>query len=158
MAALPEDVRKRVEDDLRERWGKVGLRTIAADNGISQTSVRRIAAAAGITSEGARAMTQNATEQSKARFAILREQLKERFAEAAIAALDDIDAGSVVTGIAMGEVVARRIPHTTARDRRELLTAAAIGVDKAKMLDQYDQAEDATDVAKVLRLLAGGKA
>lgn len=109
-----------------------------------------------MSSSEARARTENATAQSKAEFERLREELKVRFAKAALGALDELEQGSVVTGIAFGEIVSGTAKRLTARDRRELLTAAAIGTDKAKMLDQYEQGEtDASDVARVLRALTG---
>jgi hypothetical protein len=157
VATITDEVRKAVEDDLRARWGQVGTRVIADAHGISQTSVRRIAGEAGLTAGEARANTENATAHLRSQFARDRAELQTMFAEAAKEAIREIGRGSVVTGMFFGEVVCKRVSEITASDRRNLLTAAGIAYDKAAMIDRYDAAEDGTDVAKVLRLLAGGK-
>lgn len=157
MAAISQQTRENVERDLRERWGRdLSIRDIAAAHGIGDASVRRIAAAAGLTAEAtARAKTKSATETLKEANARRRELLSSRLLDEAQAALDDIGAGSVVTGISWGEIVSGRAGSTSARDRRELLTAAAIALDKHRMLDTYDQDRDTTEVGKFLRALAG---
>lgn len=155
---ITDETRRAVEDDLRARWGPVGLRVIAAAHGISEHSTRRIAAAAGITAEGARAATKSAAQSHRERNAKLREELSERLLREAQRALDDIDAGSVVTGVSFGTVVSGRAGATSARDRQALLTAAGIALDKHRMLDTYDQDRDTTEIGKFLRALAGGDA
>lgn len=156
MAAISQQTRENVERDLRERWGDdFSIRDIAAAHGIGHASVRRIAAAAGIDAAQARTKTKSATETLKEANARRRELLSSRLLDEAQAALDDIRAGSVVTGISWGEIVSGRAGSTSARDRRELLTAAAIALDKHRMLDTYDQDRDTTEVGKFLRALAG---
>lgn len=155
-SAITPEQRSALEADILKRWGTASTRQIAADHGLSATTVRNVAAQIGMTSGDARTRTENATAQRKAEFEQLREELKIRFARAAIGAIDELEKGSVVAGIAFGQVVSGTAGRLSARDRRELLTAAAIGADKAKMLDQYEQGEtDASDVAKVLRALTG---
>lgn len=153
---LDPAVRQALAESIRRSWGLVSTRELAAEHGVSQTTVRRVAAEIGVGAHEARALTENATEQVKARCARLRAELEERFLVAAHEALDELGKGSVIAGIALGVPVSATAARLTARDRRELLTAAAIGFDKAKAADQYEQGEtDASDVAKVIRFLTG---
>lgn len=155
-SAIDPVVREALETDMKLRWGLASTREFAAVHGVSQTYVRKVASDLGLSATEARTRVENATEQRKARCAELRAQLEERFLEASIKALDELEQGSVVTGISWGEVVSGTAARLSARDRRELVTAAAIGADKAKMLDQYEQGEvDGSDVARVIRALTG---
>lgn len=148
--------RQALADDIKARRGDLSTRQLAAAHGVSETTVRRVSAEIGVDAGAARARTENATEQVKARCARLRAELEERFLVAAHEALDELGKGSVIAGIALGVPVSASAARLTARDRRELLTAAAIGFDKAKAADQYEQGEtDASDVAKVIRFLTG---
>lgn len=76
--------------------------------------------------------------------------LAERFA-------DEIESGqgSVVSGISFGEVVAQRLPYLVARDKQSLMTALGIAMDKHRMLDQYDSADDGSEMGRFLRALTG---
>lgn len=153
---ISEETRQAVAADLRERWGpEFGLRGIADAHSVSLTFVRTVAREHGITAAHARTQTENASEQLKATFPARRAALAARLLVEAERALEDIDNGSVVVGISFGAVVSGRSAHTTARDRRELLTAAAIAFDKHKMLDQYDSTDDKTEVGKFLKALRG---
>jgi DNA-binding transcriptional MerR regulator len=158
VAAISQETREAVERDLRERWGvDRSIVQIAADNGLSITSVRRIATAAGVGSSEARTKTKNATEQLKEENARRRARLSARLLTAAERFMDDVDArrGTIVTGINFGEVVVRDIEKLTPRDAQALMTAAGIAFDKHRMLDTYDQDRDTTEVGKFLRALAG---
>lgn len=136
--------------------GRPSLREIAAAHGVSLTYVRMRGKDNGIeVAADARAQVKNATAVNRATNAQRRARLAERLLDEAEAALDEIRAGSVVTGISFGEVVCRQVDKTTARDRRELITSAAILLDKHRMLDQYDADADVTDVTKFLQALGG---
>lgn len=148
---ISEETREAVVEAMRaRRLGKPTVAAIAAQFGIGSRTVQRIANKADVVPEAARAQTQNATAQVRATNAELRADLSKRLLAAANAALDDIDNGSVVTGMSWGEVVCKRVGHITARDRQALLTGAAIALDKHKMLDAYDGASDNADVAAYL--------
>jgi hypothetical protein len=158
--ARPTSPEKRaeIERDLRARWGKASNRTFAAQHGVSDATIRKIAGQIGLTSDGAREQTQKATERKRATFAQQRAEIAQMMLDAAREALAEIGRGSVVTGISFGEVVCRRVPHTTARDRQALHVAAGIALDKHRMLDQYDSDTDTTDVVKFLNALGGAVA
>lgn len=147
-AAVVEAMRSRVA-------GKPTVREIADRHGISTRSVTNVCNAAGHTSDVSREQTKNATAELQLTNAQRRAHLAARLLDAAGAALDEIDNGSVITGIAFGEVVSKRIAHLTARDRQALMTAAAIGIDKHRALDLHDAATDNTDVAKWLAWMQG---
>lgn len=158
MAAISQETREAVERDLRERWGADrSIRIIAQDHGVSSASVRRIAAAAGITADVALTKTKTAREQLKEENARRRERLSERLLSVAEGLLDDLEArrGTVVSGLSFGEAVARRYDLLAPRDAQALATAAGIALDKHRMLDTYDQDRDTTEVGKFLRALAG---
>jgi hypothetical protein len=158
VAAISQQTRENVERDLRERWGDdFSIRDIAAAHGIGDASVRRIAAAAGLTAEAtARAKTKSATETLKERNARNREALSADLLELSRELIAEIrTGGSVVSGISFGEVVASRIPMLNARDKQSLLVGLGIALDKHRMLDTYDQDRDTTEVGKFLRALAG---
>ncbi len=155
---ISEETRAAVERDLRARWGSIGVRTFAADNGVSATTIRKIAGEIGLTSDGARVQVEKATERKRATFAQQRAEIAQMMLDAAREALAEIGRGSVVTGISFGEVVCRRVPYTTARDRQALHVAAGIALDKHRMLDQYDSDTDTTDVVKFLNALGGAVA
>jgi hypothetical protein len=148
-AAVIESLRGRVD-------GSPSIREIAARHGVSYTYVRVQAKENGIE-VAATALTQvkSATMLRKATFAQQRAEIAQMMLDEARAALAEIRAGSVVTGISFGEVVCRRVAHTTARDRQSLLVAAGIALDKHRMLDQYDSDADTTDVVKFLNALGG---
>ena len=134
--------------------GKPTTRDIADRHGISTRSVSNICAAAGLTSAVSQAQTKIAVDELRLTNAQRRAQLAKRLLDAANDALDEIDKGSVVTGIAFGEVVSRRVSNLTARDRQALMTAAAIGIDKHRALDLHDSASDNADVAKWLEWMS----
>lgn len=150
--------REAIERDLRARWGTTPIRAFAADHDISATTIRKIAGEIGLTASEAHARTANATEQNRATNAQRRARLAERFLAEAEAALDAIEGGSTVATFSFGVFVEGTSKRITARDRRELLTAAAIAADKHRMLDQYDADADTTDVVKFLTALGGAVA
>jgi hypothetical protein len=155
---ISEETRAAVVRDLRARWGTVSVRSFAAEHDISATTIRKIAGEIGLTAGEAHARTANATEQNRATNAQRRARLAGRFLDEAEAALDAISEGSTIAGFSFGVFVEGTTSKITARDRRELLTAAAIAGDKHKMLDQYDADADTTDVAKFLNALGGAVA
>lgn len=149
------ELREAIVRDLRARWGELSTRAFGAEHGVSDTTIRKIAGEIGLSAGVARERVQNAAGAQRATNAQRRALLATRLLDEAQAALDEIGKGSVITGISFGEVVCRQVDKTTARDRRELLTAAAIAMDKHRMLDQYDSDADTTDVAKFLNALGG---
>lgn len=154
---ITDETRRAVEEDLRERWGVVGTRVIAEAHGIAPSSVRLIAKSADITlDDNARANTKKATEQAVDRMKVLRERLRERLLDVAIASLDEMDRGSVIAGISFGEVVSGRATGLTARDRQALSISAGIAIDKHRVLVEMDSDQDNTDLAKFLRALGRG--
>lgn len=155
---ISEETRAAVERDLRARWGSIGVRTFAADNGVSATTIRKIAGEIGLSAGEAHARTANATATNRASNAQRRARLAERFLDEAEAALDAVAAGSTIATFSFGVFVEGTTKKITARDRRELLTAAAIASDKHRMLDQYDSDTDTTDVVKFLTALGGAAA
>jgi hypothetical protein len=156
VAAISQETREAIARDLREKWGPGhSIRVIATEHGVSDATVRRVQRAAGISVERSQIRTKTARESLKESNALRRERLSERLLDEAEKALEDIANGSVITGISWGEIVSGRAKATSARDRRELITAAAIALDKHRMLDTYDQDRDTTEVGKFLRALAG---
>jgi hypothetical protein len=150
--------REAIERDLRARWGTVSTRAFGTEHGVSDTTIRKIAGEIGLTSDVARERTEKAASARRATFAQQRAEIAQQMLDEARAALAEIKRGSVVTGISFGEVICRRVTETTARDRRELLVAAGIALDKHRMLDQYDTDTDTTDVVKFLNALGGAVA
>lgn len=145
---IPDETRESVAEAMRTR--EAGLPTvaqIARSHGISARSVQNIANAAGISNAAAQARTQNARDTLRTTNAQRRALLAGRLLDAAGAALDEIEQGeSVIAGIAAGDIVSRKIRYLLAKDRQALMTAAAIALDKHKMLDAYDGASDNSDV------------
>lgn len=136
--------------------GRPSLREVAAEHGVSLTYVRMRGKDAGIeVAADARTQTKSATEAKRLTNAQRRAKLAERFLIEAEKALDAIEAGSTMAGFSFGVFVEGQTKKITARDRRELLTTAAIASDKHRMLDQYDSDADTTDVAKFLVALGG---
>lgn len=84
-----------------------------------------------------------------------RRVIADRLLDFAESCLDEIDNGSVIAGVSFGEIVSGRAGGTTARDRQALATAAAIALDKNRMLTQTSSDNDASDVRKFLSWISG---
>lgn len=118
----------------------------------------RIANAAlgpGVASATARAQGKTAREVFAVDQEARRRRIAERLLDFADDCLDELDRGSVIAAVSFGEIVSGRARGTTARDRQALATAAAIALDKNRMLTQTSTDNDASDVRKFLSWVSG---
>ncbi len=152
---ISPEVREAIARDLRARWGTTSMRSFARDHGVSDATIRNIASENGLTSDAAREQVEKAASARRATFAQQRAELAQMMLDQAREAIAEIGRGSFVTGVAGGDIICRRVSHTSARDRQALLVAAGIALDKHRMLDQYDADTDTADVAKFLNALGG---
>jgi hypothetical protein len=146
-AAIVRDLRGRVE-------GSPSFREIAAQHGVSLTFVRNVAnkeLGPGVALATAQAQTKDARASFDAVRSDRRRRIAERLLDFAENCLDELDAGSVIAGISFGDVVSGRARGVTARDRQALATAAAIALDKERMLSETSSDNDSSDVRQFLR-------
>lgn len=156
---ISDERRAAIEQDLRARWGDVGLRTIAKAHGVGDATVSGIAKRAGITRRvepPEHSDPKNAVETRRARLARERQAISEDLLRIARETALELAKGSVITGVSFGEVVSGDAHRITARDRQALLTSLGIALDKHRMLENFDTAEGAGEIANFLRALAGG--
>jgi hypothetical protein len=154
---IPDDVRAAVAEEMRNRHaGKPTVQEIADQFGISRRSVQVIADAAGVNSEAARAATKNATEQVRRTNAQRRADISALFAQRAEEALQDMRLPAKIYNFGGKDNTynERDVGQPPTADQRNLMTIAAIAMDKHKMLDAYDSASDNTDVAAWLEGMA----
>lgn len=155
---IPDDVREAVADEMRKRHGgKPTAEEIATQFGISKRSVQKIANEYGVTSEEARAATQNATDALRKTNAQLRAEISAELLDVAREALRDMRRQAVIYNFGGKDNTynERTVERPPTGDRRNLATIAAIALDKHKMLDAYDSASDNTDVAAWLEWMSG---
>jgi transposase-like protein len=161
VARISDDVRAAVVADLRRTHGtpEGSYRLVAERHGVSNATVRRIGAAAGVSGGSeSRAKTENATAVAIQTNAQRREALAARLLDVAEQAIRDLE--NPVYTYAFGgkdglfnEAVAKR-PNPA--DRRQLLTTAGIALDKHAVLERFDSAGAAGQQADLLlRLLTG---
>lgn len=140
---LTPAVRKALVADIRATMGtpEGGLRKLAERNGVSRSTVSRIAMAEGIswTQEG-RSKVEKALDQHKLSSAERRARIAERMLDMVEQAIDDMNQATVVYNFggkdnSYNERVFNRPPTA---DQRNLATIVGIFTDKHKMLDQYD--------------------
>lgn len=159
MARISDAVRAAVLADLRRTQGTVegSHRKVAERHGISAGSVRNIANSNGLTSEAVRAQSKSAAQSQAATNAQRREALSARLLDLVEETIDDLAAGSVVHSFGIdGDLRQARLKATTAKDRKDLMTALGILIDKHKVLEQFDSAAAAGQQADLLlKLLTG---
>lgn len=162
MARISDEVRAAVLADLRENLGTPNgaTRKIAARHDISDASVRRIAATAGIDAAMSRSRTQNATEQLVLTNAQRRERLASRLLDMAERALEDMNAPATVFNFGGKDNTynERTMERPPTADQRNLAIIAGVGIDKHAVLERFDSAGAAGQQADLLlRLLTGGQ-
>lgn len=158
---ISAELEQAIQADLRANWGDVGIRQIARRHGVAEATVQRVARSAGITKapvESAYTDPKNALEDRRQRMAKQRQALAEDLLRIARDTALELAKGSVITGVAFGEVVSGDAHRLTARDRQALLTSLGIALDKHRMLENFDTTEGAGEIANFLRALAGGGA
>lgn len=151
----PEVIEAILED---VRAGELSCRAIARKHDISTATVRKYTAEAGITDAFSRAQTENATRAKTADNRSRRAALAEKFLALADQLLDQVDKPHVVHSFGgrdntfASEILDR--PPTS--DIRNLMTAAAVAVDKSIAIDRHDTKSGADTVASLLGDLFGG--
>lgn len=166
MARISDEVRAAVLADLRQTAGtpQGSCRKVAERNGIGMTSARRIAVAAGLSFAPdlplAQARTKGAREVLARTNAQLREELAARLLAEARDALDAIHRPVHVYGFGgqYHSFAEADASSASPSDKRQLMTAAAIALDKHAVLERFDSAGAAGQQADLLlRLLTGGQ-
>jgi phage repressor protein C with HTH and peptisase S24 domain len=155
---IPDDVRAAVADEMRQRHaGKPTVREIATQFGISTRSVQTIATELGVHSESAHAVTKNANDQVRRSNAQRRADISALFAQRAEEALMAMRAPAVIFNFGGKDNTynEKNVEQPPTADQRNLMTIAAIAMDKHKMLDAYDSASENTDVAAWLEWMSG---
>lgn len=156
---IPAELEQAIQADLRANWGTVGLRQIGRRHGVADSTVLRVARAAGIekASPGPEySDTKKAVQDRRQRLTAQRQALAEDLLRIARDTALELAKGSVVTGVSFGEVVSGDAHRLTARDRQALLTSLGIALDKHRMLENFDTTEGAGEIANFLRALSGG--
>lgn len=162
MARISDETRAAVLADLRETLGtpEGALRQVAARHGISMASVRRIGDQAGVSGgELTRTRVENAARAAAATNAQRRERLAARLLDVAERALDDLERPALVFnfGGKDNSYNERELQKPPVADRRNLVTTAAIALDKHVVLERFDSAGAAGQQADlIVKLLTGG--
>lgn len=127
-------------------------RGIARKHNVSPDTVRRIAADAGIEQPFARTNTENATRAKQADNRAKRAALASRLLAKANELLDQMDQPITVWNFGgkdntFNSVVVDRPPIS---DQRNLMTAAAVAIDKHIVIDRHDSGAGAEQAASLL--------
>jgi transposase-like protein len=133
---IPDDVRRAIADDIRA--ATMSVRAIAKKHGVSIGTVAKIADEHGLTLERSNPKTAHASAQTRFDARQARERLTERLYSHAEAFLDRAVAPYTVivgTGPATQLVTLLQPPL---RDTQAAMTAAAIALDKAIVLEERD--------------------
>jgi hypothetical protein len=166
VARISEDVKAAVLADLRKTTGtpEGSCRKVAERHGIGMTVVREIAKAAslsfGVDAHAARARTKSACEVNEFTNAQLREQLSARLLREAKALLDWLNEPVHVYGFGgqYHSFAEADASSPSPSDKRQLITAAAIALDKHVVLERFDSAGAAGQQADLLLKLLTGQA
>ncbi|MEV4837774.1 winged helix-turn-helix domain-containing protein [Nonomuraea sp. NPDC049486] len=130
--------RTAILDDIRA--GEKSARQIARDHGVAQSTVSKLAKDAGITNAFDRSKTKNATEAARADNAALRASTSRRFLEKANQLLDQMDQPHVAFNFGGKDNTynEKQLDRPPVSDLRNLMTAAAVAVDKHLVIEKHD--------------------
>lgn len=138
MPRIPDDVRAAILDDIKA--GQKSRNQIARDHHVGVGSVTNIAKHAGLTDAFDRSSTKNATEAARLDNAALRATTSRRLLEEANRFLDDLHRPHVAFnfGGKDNSYNEREMPEPPIADKRNLMTAAAIAIDKHLAVEKHD--------------------
>ncbi|MEU3162914.1 hypothetical protein [Streptosporangium sp. NPDC006930] len=123
---------------------------IARAHGVGAGTVTKIAQEAGIAFD--RSVTKNATEAKKADNAALRASTSRRLLVKANEFLDQMDAEHVAFNFGGKDNTynEKRLPRPPVSDLRNLMTAAAVAIDKHLVIEKHDSGTGAEQAASLL--------
>ena len=135
---IPDDVRQAVIDDIRA--GEKSRNQIARDHDVSVGTVTNIARRAGLTAAFDRSATKNATEAAKADNAALRASTSRRLLIKANELLDQMDQPHTAFNFGGKDNTynEKQLSRPPVSDLRNLMTAAAVAVDKHLVIEKHD--------------------
>jgi hypothetical protein len=132
--------RQRIADAIRAGAGKRSQADIAREFSVGRTTVSRIADELGLTDAWDRSLTKNATQARSADMAEARTVIAAKLLRKANELIDQMDDAHLVFSFGgkdndYNEHILERAPTT---DLRNLMTTAAIALDKHVLLDKHD--------------------
>jgi hypothetical protein len=135
---LPDDKRAAIQADIEA--SQKSRNQIARDHDVSVGTVTNIAKAAGLTTAFDRSQTKTATEAKKADNAALRASTSRRLLEKANELLDQMDQPHVAFhfGGKDNTYNEKQLDRPPVADLRNLMTAAAVAVDKHLVIEKHD--------------------
>lgn len=140
---IPDNVRLAILADIEA--GRKSRNQIARDHNVSVGTVTNIAKRAGLTTAFDRSSTKNATEAAKVDNAALRAATSRRFLEEANHFLDDLHAPTLVFNFGGKDNTfnSKELPKPPTADRRNLITSAAVAIDKHLAVEKHDNSGEA---------------
>jgi len=137
-AQIPDEKRAAILADIKT--GEKGRNQIAREHGVSQSTVSLIAQDAGLTSAFDRTTTKHATAAATADNKARRAAIASRLLTKASEFLDQIDAPHLVFNFGGKDNTyeERELDRPPTADMRNLMTCAAIALDKHVVLDKHD--------------------
>lgn len=160
---LSAEMREAIRADLEATLGtpQGSMRLVASRHGVSESTVRKVRDEAGLMSSAdAQAKTKNAVESARLNNAARRAAIAKRLLDVADQALDDMDRAAFVFNIGGKDNTYTQHPvdKPVFADRRQLVTIAAIALDKHAMLEKIDtDVAGGSDMDRFLEALAGRK-
>ncbi|MBF8193269.1 helix-turn-helix domain-containing protein [Nonomuraea sp. K274] len=135
---IPDNVRQNILDDINA--GEKSRNQIARDHNVSVGTVTNIAKRAGLTTAFDRSATKNATEAAKADNAALRAATSRRLLVKANELLDQMDQPHLAFNFGGKDNTynEKQLPKPPVSDLRNLMTAAAVAVDKHLVIEKHD--------------------
>lgn len=138
-APISDDIRAAILADIKA--GQKSRAQIARDHGVAGSTVAKVADQAGETADFARARTENATRAVQADLAKKRAEISARLLEKAAELIAQMDEPHLVFsfGGKDNQYAERTIPKPTTGDVRNLMTSAAIALDKHMKIQDYER-------------------
>ncbi|GAA3441050.1 hypothetical protein [Planomonospora venezuelensis] len=154
--ALPDDKRQAILDDIKA--SQKSRNAIARDHDVSVGTVTNIAKRNGLTTAFDRSSTKRATEAKQADNRAVRAELSRRLLAKAGDLLDQMDGEYLVYSFGGKDNTfnSKVLPKPPAAELRNLMTSAAVAIDKHVVIDRHDSGAGAEQAVSLLGALLDG--